>query len=182
MKCTKDEYKRHFSKFSDRLFILHEDCQIQNLTQDEHFLLKVFGLPDCGLPFFRFDLSLQYLRDIEIEDSLFILGSPINHLSDEYIFIAKDHSIKVRDKEGHVYFLNSSLRQLINCIYIYSEWLETIERSSYLTEDPVVSNEEVFDMYYRLRDIDREGISQQSIWREIIYTDIQIPLATPELV
>ncbi len=180
MLCSTIQYRRHFLKFSDIIYYLHSECNWNFLSKEELYLLKSYGLPGSGLPFFCFDLTLGILNDQSDPDILLILGSAPAQASAEYIYLSKEHHIKIRDKDNNTYFVNSSLLQLIESIYCYSTWLEEIENISRISHTPDVQDDSKFDLYYLLRCIDPTAMAKDSIWYQIVDTPLKIPVSLSE--
>lgn len=167
-------YRDHFKSYGCRLYTL-TDYFPDGLRKDEIEQLSGYGLPDSGLPFFHFDLTLQYLRDIDFEDNLLVLGSGARPASYDYIYLSRDHAIRLRcPGNGPNEFINSTLEQLIQCIYQYSQWLEEMERIFLLEGQQSVEHRHIFDLYYTIRSIDPEAVREQTIWHMLIHTEINL--------
>ena len=174
MKCTLSQFRSHFSDYADRFFILKENNSWTQLNDSELTLLNQYGLPDSGLPFFHFDFTLQYTRDIDLEDAIFVLGSALDVTSPNYIYINKEHHVRVIDEYGNDHFLNSSLESMYEYLYLYSTWLESIEHRSQIMGHTTVESDEIFDIYYELRSIDKQGMTDDSIWYQIVKAELHI--------
>lgn len=174
MKLMQNPYRDHFKEYGCK-FYRHRSCFSGKLNREEEHLLNHFGLPDAGLPFFFFDFFLSDLRDIYIEDSKFILGTCLEMAGYDYLYVAKDHSIKLRLRDSNTLFVNSSLRQLMESIYIYSVWLEELEEKALDQLVFQIGAEEIFDLYYELRTTDYKALEHQNgLWPQIINTEMNI--------
>jgi len=102
------------------------------------------------------------------------LGSALDVTSTNYIYINGEHNIRVIDEYGNDHFLNSSLQSMYDYLYCYSTWLESIENRAQLLGHTAVGTEEIFEIYYALRNIDKLGMTENSIWYQIVQTELQI--------
>ena len=174
-------YKAHFENFGSSFSVLEHELPLR-LNEEERELLLEGGLPDEGLPFFCFDLHLKYLRDIFIDNCLLPLGTCISPDSHYYIFLGDDHKVYTIDEEGGTQFVNSSLRSLMQSIFQYSLWLEDIESIVEQIGYYEITNEDVFELFYELRKIDKKAIVEGHLWNDLLMTNRLLQLAEHQTV
>ena len=175
MKLLRAPYIEHFGEYCCR-FCTTKDFSKVNFNACEKELLTKYGLPDSAVPFFYFDFYLADLRDVHLDDALFILGTAIEMAGFDYLYLANDHQIKICLRDDDILFVNSSLEQFMQCIFQYSIWLEDIEDRAlegYLQE---VEAEDVFNLFYSLRAIDPEALKGDSIWAQIVQSEVNFEM------
>jgi hypothetical protein len=165
-------YKQHFEEYGCCFYTLRDSLP-EKLTAEERYLISTVGLPDAGLPFFHFDLYLGELRDVQIEDSIMVIGSGVEPSSYNYLYVGNDHCVYVMMEDGEHFFINSSLRQLINSIYTYSQWLEALEDRFLFENCPEVTEQDFFNLYYTLREIDPASTQDLSVWHQLVNADVR---------
>ena len=168
-------YKTHFENFGCSFYVLQHELP-PSLNTEEKELLQEGGLPDEGLPFFYFDLHLNHLRDIFIEDCLLPLGTCLQPDSNYYIYVAKDHKIYTIDEHGRKQFVNSNLRALMSSLLCYSLWLNDIEDIVEQLGSYEVSNEDIFELYYELRSIDPAAVKGENLWSDLMITNLLLQI------
>jgi hypothetical protein len=169
-------YKAHFENFGSNFSVLEHELPV-SLNEEERQLLLEGGLPNEGLPFFCFDLHLKFMRDIFIDNCLMPLGTCISPESHYYIYLGEDHQIYTINEEGHVQFVNSSLRALMQSIFQYSLWLEEIEHVVERVGEYEICNEDIFELYYALRAIDADALKPGHLWRDLMFSNILLQIA-----
>lgn len=173
MELLQTPFLSHFSEYGCKFYRIGEGC-VKGLNTMEEQLLQFMGLPDSAIPYFYFDLFLEELRDVYIEDSVLVLGTALEMAGFHYLYLSKDHSVKVRLKDHSTLFVNSSLEQFMRCLYHYSIWLEDIEEKALEEAFIEVSSEDIFNLFYSLRGIDPKAVSEGAMWNYILHTEIKI--------
>ena len=164
-------YLKHFRDYGCKFFRIGENYVSRFSKEDAHWL-KRYGLPENAIPFFFFDFFIQELREIEIPDCKFILGTAFEPASHHYLYVSNNEEVMLYMSDGSHFFVNSSVKHLIGCLYHYSTWLEEQEECFILDHDHMVKEEEMFDLYCRLRDSDRLAMSSNGIWGRLVQTDV----------
>ena len=175
MKLLRAPYIEHFGEYGCR-FCTTKDFPKENLNSGEKELLTKYGLPDSAVPFFYFDFYLAELRDVYLDDSLFILGTAIEVAGFDYLYLATDHQIKIHLRDSNTLFVNSSLEQFMQCIFAYSVWLEDIEDRAMEGCIHEVGPEDVFNLFYSLRSIDPQALKGESIWAQIVQAEVNFEM------
>ncbi len=170
MQTRPDEYYSHFREYDCKIHKIPAESE-RLLSAIECSILKEYGLPDRGLPFFNFDLHLHLLRDNTIPGCRMILGSGSFQGNDEYIFLHDNGCVYYKEKNHPMNYVNASLEQLIDSVFTYSQWLEELENRSDIIHHYVMSEEDIFEIYYALRSIDKRAVQGHHIWNCLIQFD-----------
>lgn len=170
MRAKAVDYIEHFGAYKCKMYKVPTEAY-GLLSEEDIAILNEFGLPDRGLPFFNFDLHLHFLRDIDIHDCKIVLGAGAYPGNDEYIFLHENGGVYYKEKNRPVCYINGSLRQLIDSIYTYSRWLQKLEWLSDTIKNYEMTEEDVFDIYYSLRAIDKKAVEGANIWNCLIQFD-----------
>lgn len=172
MEVIANSFIEHFEQYGCRFYKLDMQ-EVESYQADDRDWLCEVGLPDGAIPFFFFDFFIAYLRDIEIEDCRQILGTAFEPASHHYMYVDHQGQIKIQMETGISLFVNSSIHQLCKSILIYSQWLEEQEEAFSTRKDHFVGEDEMFDLYYRLRNADRNAFDQQAaIWPQLVHSEI----------
>lgn len=166
-------YLDHFSEYGCNFFRIGAEG-IEGLNSMEEQLLQCMGLPDSAIPYFYFDFFLSELRDVKIDDAVMVLGTAFEAAGFHYLYLSKDHSVKVLLSDGDTVFVNSSLEQFMRSIFHYSIWLEDIEEKAFDSVLHELSSEDVFNLFYSLRGIDAKCVSEETLWNYILHTEVKI--------
>lgn len=170
MQVNPMDYNAHFEAFHSKMYKLPSEAEVL-LDQNEVELFKQYGLPDRALPFFYFDLHLHFLREIRIPQSKLVIGTCAYPASEDYLFLHKDGTVLLREKGQPSNYVNGSLEQLIDSVYAYSRWLEEIEFRSAAIHNYTLTEEDIFDIYYQLRLIDKNAVQGRHVWNYLIQFD-----------
>ncbi len=170
MQVNPADYSAHFDAYNCRMYKVSPESE-PLLSQREKDLLNDYGLPDRAIPFFHFDLHLHLLRDIKIPQCRLLIGTANFPGSDEYIYIHENGIIYLKEEDKPANYVNGSLEQLIDSIYAYSQWLEELEVRGDAIADYAMTEEDIFDIYYKLRSIDRKAVRGHHVWNYLIQFD-----------
>ena len=173
MEVIADFFLDHFDQYGCK-FYRSSSTEIEGLDDVDTQWLTQIGLPDGAIPFFFFDFYIGMLRGVEPENCKFMLGSAFEPASRHYVFINNLDEVVIHMENDMEFFVNSSLHQLCECIYAYSRWLEEQEEAFNLNPDHSVCQKHVFEIFYRLRDIDRAAFTRDvSIWPQLVHSEIR---------
>lgn len=164
------DFRSHFREYECKLYQLPTELN-HSITADEIVLLNEYGLPDRALPFFYFDLHLHLVRDYKLPGCKLILGSGLYPGSEDYIYLHENGTIVYKELAHPITYVNGSVEQLLESIYVYSHWLQDLEILGETTQNYEVSEEDIFDIYYDLRRIDKKALQGYHIWNCIIQFD-----------
>ncbi len=172
MEVLSDSYLHHFDQYGCK-FYRSSKSEIEGLDEQDIRWLTQVGLPDGAIPFFFFDLYIGFLRDEDLPDCKLVLGTAFEPASRHYIILDNASHVSLIMSNGHTLFVNSSIRQLCACIYWYSRWLEDQEMKFSANPQHQVDDQEMFDLYYHLREIDRLAFeAEASIWPQLVNSEV----------
>ncbi|TVR89485.1 MAG: hypothetical protein EA411_02135 [Saprospirales bacterium] len=173
MELLKIPYRDHFMNYGSNFYRMHRDFPEQ-LNDEERFLLSEWGLPTRAVPFFYFDLHLSELRAVKLEEGILVLGSAFEIAGFDYLYLDRNHEVMVKLQDGTDLFVNSSLRQLMNSIYAYSTWLESLEERLVDEAEIDVGPDDTFELFYSIRECDLRAVSRGAVWHYIVNTEMNI--------
>jgi hypothetical protein len=171
MRVDPKAYLEHFREYGSHFFRIEEEDKV-HFTQRDAECLSKWGLPENAIPFFFFDFYIQILRDVNLPDSKFILGTAFEPTARHYLYVSRRDEVMLCMDDGKQYFVNSSVCHLVSCLYQYSTWLEEQENAFILDEEHRVDEETMFDLYCRLRDSDRLALNGNGIWNKLVKTNV----------
>ncbi len=162
----------HFDQYGCRFYRLSK-TEVRDYDVKDQDWLAAVGLPDGAIPFFFFDFYIAYLRDVEISGCRQVLGTAFEPASKHYLYINEDGHVLILMENGYTLYVNSSVSQLCKSILIYSQWLEEQEEAFSACSDYFVGENQMFDLYYRLRNEDKLAFEDESaIWPQLVHSEI----------
>lgn len=165
-------YLDHFDQYGCRFYKVPAEARFSGSAKDREWLEEI-GLPDSAIPFFYFDTLIADLRDVEYNAGELILGTAFHAVSRDYVLINREGQVILRfESEGEI-IINSSLRQFCRALLTYSEWLEEHEDAYAQDPDHIIEDQDVFELYYNLRNIDNEAMnSKSSLWPQVLNAEL----------
>ena len=172
MEVLVDSYLSHFNQYGCKYY-RSSPTEIEGLNARDIQWLTQVGLPDGAIPFFFFDFYIGYLRDAQLSDCKLILGTAFEPASRHYVILDNEDQVCLVMENGFRIFVNSSVHQLCSCVYAYSKWLEDQEAKFTADAGHIVDKEEMFELYYMLRGIDRLAFDMESsIWPQLVHSEV----------
>lgn len=143
--------------------IKREQYREYSLSNETKKILCDIGLPKEPLNFIQFNIDEI---EIELNDSYVVIG---NDFGTDICINDKDEIISIdKENEYPIRFVNKSLKDLLECIFIYKQYEQEINNAE---DDDIESILDEIRMKFKI--VDKEVFNNEENWWSIILEQIE---------
>lgn len=162
------EYQGIYSELHTCLYRI-DNSLLSHLRKKDRLLLSKYGLPANCIEVLDFDNIATCASHELLENALFIFGSIYESMEESYIFINHENRIQLL-LDNKLIFVNDDLEKFLLCHMEYVLFVDEMRtRNEVLGNKISMTEEDYFDIYYRLRAIDRASVRKDSLWHKFIF-------------